>query len=764
MPVTTNYVPGQQLTAADLNADFAECAAVSSANTFGADQTFDDAINQTASAGANNETPLLNASDVFSDFIASGMQWTLPSPASLTSSMNAGVSYLNGQRTIVPAISSNTFPASSDTYVSFNNSGNANYASVANGATAPTVPSGYVQTAKVVTSPIISPTPTLSASTAAGTLVAGTYEYQLVAYDATGYGLPSTAVSITTTATGEVILTWVNPLNETSMSIYGRVAGSIGLLASGVTGTTWTDTGANSVGAAAPTTATSNAVQGIYPLLRLRPAIRVSVLDYGADPTGNTYSDEAFYAAVNAALALGSTGFVYIPSGQYYLSHNFSPINISQPISIYGDGYSSLIVVESGPANCVFHVTGGAADIRNLKFFGVGQSCHAILADTTVLNGYLFKNISSDGMRGCIKIAIGQVLGGIFDCTAINGFNGFEIDGANTVINGCYALNNSNQGFIFTSINGPSANIVSDGCTSYGNPNGNWIMQGNSTHSITDAVITNLTLSYSANYHCLYMDTYGTGNTISNSYIEFAGGDGAGPYSGFYDGIHITGNNNGQRIHGCTSRFNGNSGIYTDANNTQITGCDCNNNVWYTDTGGSQAGITVDGGATSNILISSTTAINQNKSTAPGVGIYAASTTGGIISSVNSQNGIYFSSFPDGYEISSTPGVSSYTTNQSYVESTLALSSYTTNAPTSGTVNLYMPQQGNGKEVILTFNAYENDTTTAQTINFPVAFSVTPLILGNNTGLTLTASTTGITITAPDSTTTYSGTVAIMGN
>ena len=49
-------------------------------------------------------------------------------------------------------------------------------------------------------------------------------------------------------------------------------------------------------------------------------------------------------------------------------------------------------------------------------------------------------------------------------------------------------------------------------------------------------------------------------------------------------------------------------------------------------------------------------------------------------------------------------------------------------------------------------------------INFPAAFSVTPLILGNNSGLTLTASTTGVTITAPDSTTTYSGTVAIMGN
>ena len=75
-----------------------------------------------------------------------------------------------------------------------------------------------------------------------------------------------------------------------------------------------------------------------------------------------------------------------------------------------------------------------------------------------------------------------------------------------------------------------------------------------------------------------------------------------------------------------------------------------------------------------------------------------------------------------------------------------------------------MPQQGNGKEVILTFDAYENDTTTAQTIDFPTPFAVAPLVLGNNTGLTITASTTGVTITAPDNTTTYSGTAVIMGN
>jgi hypothetical protein len=375
MPVTTNYVAGEQLTAADLNADFAECASVGSVNTFGADQTFDGAINQTASAGTNNETPLLNASDVFSDFIASGMQWALPSPASLTSSMNAGVSYLNGQRTIVPAVSSNTFPASSDTYVSFNNSGNANYASVTNGATAPTAPSGYVQTAKIVTSPIISPTPTLSASTAAGTLVAGTYEYQLVAYDATGYGLPSTAVSITTTATGEVILTWVNPLNETSMSIYGRVAGSIGLLASGVTGTTWTDTGANSVGAAPPTAATSNAVQGVMPILLFGAVVfnskEKNVSDFGADPTGENYSDSAFYTALN------SGGLIIVPAGTYKFQNS---VTVPQTAELRGE----IMIPTNGPSGVILNFPSGLSSCLNV--YGRARNL-AVVGEGTPVNG-----------------------------------------------------------------------------------------------------------------------------------------------------------------------------------------------------------------------------------------------------------------------------------------------------------------------------------------------------------------------------------------
>ena len=86
------------------------------------------------------------------------------------------------------------------------------------------------------------------------------------------------------------------------------------------------------------------------------------------------------------------------------------------------------------------------------------------------------------------------------------------------------------------------------------------------------------------------------------------------------------------------------------------------------------------------------------------------------------------------------------------------------NGTTAGYVYMTAPNFSNtGKKYIITFDSYENDTTTDQTVDFPLAFSSYAVIVANNTGLTISASTTGITITAPDSTTTYSGIVIIEG-
>jgi len=83
---------------------------------------------------------------------------------------------------------------------------------------------------------------------------------------------------------------------------------------------------------------------------------------------------------------------------------------------------------------------------------------------------------------------------------------------------------------------------------------------------------------------------------------------------------------------------------------------------------------------------------------------------------------------------------------------------------TAGSIVYSMPEQGSSyKKFIAYANGYENDTTTAQTITFPTAFTEPPVITTNTTGLTLSASTTTLTINAPDSTTTFTGFIIIDG-
>ena len=702
-------------------------------------------ISQSGVSGQGNQTPLLNVGDAFSDFIASGMQWTLPSPASLTSSMNAGVSYLNGQRTIVPAISSNTFPASSDTYVSFNNSGNANYASVANGATAPTVPSGYVQTAKVVTSPIISPTPTLSASTAAGTLVAGTYEYQLVAYDATGYGLPSTAVSITTTATGEVILTWVNPLNETSMSIYGRVAGSIGLLASGVTGTTWTDTGANSVGAAPPTSATSNAIQSVAPLLLSSPILSMgyTIEQFGAIG-GGVDDTEAFISALNFMSENG--GILYCLAPIYTVSRKIS-INCAKSFSMVGAGkYSTTIQNISTEDSSIFDFSGnpqirlegftlynkGGAEYGNLLVVSnLASSIRNICFSDYYIGAYLSGNtgILSDcdlnlpGFTTSTGIVVDGFAGGLL----IYGLVGYEP-----------TLTPSN-GVLVLSCGGlqiDACNIIKQGVNLNIAPSvGQTVASVQASNCFLDsAQIANISISPNGGTVTRCFFTQCECSSASQNGIAINGG------SGTVNGVTIV---------SAQTNFCSNNGILIEGSgvsNISIVGGEAAGN------GGS--GLSLNNSINNINVTSFQAGAIYGASSGNADGIYADDTVTNvtIINPIVSGNG------------SSTANNLAVPTSVAVFNPIVPGNNIVVDAPTSGSLTLTMSQQGNGKQVVLTFNAYENDTTTAQTINFPVAFSVTPLILGNNTGLTLTASTTGVTITAPDSTTTYSGTVAIMGN
>ena len=82
---------------------------------------------------------------------------------------------------------------------------------------------------------------------------------------------------------------------------------------------------------------------------------------------------------------------------------------------------------------------------------------------------------------------------------------------------------------------------------------------------------------------------------------------------------------------------------------------------------------------------------------------------------------------------------------------------------TAGSFTWVMPEQGAGmKTVLVYFNGYENDTTTAQTVTYPTAFTDTPAI-DNPAGVAgLSTDTTQLTIN-PDNTTKYTGWVKVWG-
>jgi len=65
----------------------------------------------------------------------------------------------------------------------------------------------------------------------------------------------------------------------------------------------------------------------------------------------------------------------------------------------------------------------------------------------------------------------------------------------------------------------------------------------------------------------------------------------------------------------------------------------------------------------------------------------------------------------------------------------------------AGSIIWSQPLQGSAlKLVILYANGYENTTTTAQSITFTKAFTNTPAVLVNTTGMSITVSTTGVTL------------------
>lgn len=339
--------------------DIAYCALTAGSVTFPSNpsgyewegpQTLNNIVLQSGAAGAGNETPLLNTADAFSDFIASGMQWAIPTSASLTTSMSSGVAYLNGVRTLVPAVSGYSFPASNDTYVSSNNSGVIDYQSVANGATAPTPNSGYVQTAKVVTSPIVSPVPTITAGAilatptavltdvAGGSLAATAYYVTVQVVSTTGQ-VSSQSEEVSLAVDADYLLVVDSPSGTDYASWSVNVSTSSGaetVQASGIAiGTNWTEP-------------TGGLIAGATPPAPSMPAGTYTCALVANDATG--------YGAVSASVS------VTVPLNGSIAYNWVNPLNeTSMDIYATTEGGTTLGLVASGVTGTSYTYTGSAA-------------------------------------------------------------------------------------------------------------------------------------------------------------------------------------------------------------------------------------------------------------------------------------------------------------------------------------------------------------------------------------------------------------------
>ncbi len=92
----------------------------------------------------------LRGLETLANFVYSGCIWSAVS--GLNGTMTGGTIYVNGYRTIITGVGSNTFASSTDTYIDIDYLGNLTYNAVANNATAPSLTANALRVAKVVTS------------------------------------------------------------------------------------------------------------------------------------------------------------------------------------------------------------------------------------------------------------------------------------------------------------------------------------------------------------------------------------------------------------------------------------------------------------------------------------------------------------------------------------------------------------------------------------------------------------------------------------
>lgn len=129
----------------------------------------------------------------------------------------------------------------------------------------------------------------------------------------------------------------------------------------------------------------------------------VSVITYGADPTGVHDSTTAFNGAVGALPAAG--GIVYVPAGTYLIS---GTITLKQSQGMIGDGHVTSILNYTGSSTCIKIANSGTFDgsteggwFQGFQVSGTYSGSSQIGCSVADLQGTKMDDVAFYGLGGC---------------------------------------------------------------------------------------------------------------------------------------------------------------------------------------------------------------------------------------------------------------------------------------------------------------------------------------------------------------------------
>lgn len=474
----------------------------------------------------------------------------------------------------------------------------------------------------------------------------------------------------------------------------------------------------------------------------------VNVRDFGAVGDGVHDDTAAIQGAVNYAGNNGG-GVVSMPPGTYLISSSVA-INYNR-LLIIGSGQSTRIMTTSATLN-IFQTPGTTAiyDI-NFRDFYIGSSVSKTggygIYFNNAYNCFVDRVMSSDALTasGASSNLLHGV--GIASCGQIH-------------VDRCHFAKQLGTAVEMVS----STDVWVDDCLLYsnnigihvgGNCGGVYLGVNDVAANVTYGVLEDASLNANPNLQVFFVGTIVDGTTTGdniylNSNAQLIQMTGGWSSSANKVGLHI---GNVQRFFS-TGMFvfnNGHEGLLYDASSAggiRITGGEIREN--------SQAGAALYSG------------ISINPSAANGAHITDITCYGG--------NQLYDINIPATSKVAfytvtdcrlsrvvnqaATSVTNAIVANNTYNSSNATVQSFA--GTTAGTVYWDYTRVGSIKKVVIYLSGYENDTTTAQTITFPVPFAYTPLLNNPTSVPGVTVSTTSISID-PNNTTVYSGYLTVEG-